>query len=819
MAVQVNPNPSMGVGIWLIWAGYLLVILVLLVRSFLSRWTSSLPFLSSPSNRPERSLSSQTLLDYFSNEKKFNGPVTLSCVLISTVVLASVVTNTPDDIYTKGFAAFAWLPALLFAVLGYLVVAARLSKLSAIRNYTSPIDFLNDRYRSKTMRAITGSVMVMTAVVFMAIMMKAAGSLIEVMSVGSISALSGAVGVGAAILCFEFLGGLSSVGIIDIIHCSLMAFSFFFMYILQSSLFGGFAYVLQSITANTPTVADAPSVGKHLEWILWTMPFVAFPLYPHLLTRLQGYHSAKGLRIALVALSLAPFLIIPGMLAFGISGRSVFPQLAALNSTSKPTSADIFALTIRLVMEQGSGYYFLGSLLFVGSMSVIMSTTSSNVSGVSAVIALDLYRPLVGSGSSVHVGRIISAVSALFLLSFAVVLSGIRLISTASWIGMLNGVILQLMPAFLLGLYSHFGQPLILNIGMICGIVTSVACHLGFAFSHSNVPADLGAFLGLLFNTVVVYCLSSIMSSDAEIADDSKSTGSITNVFSLRLSREASVEAPMNHKPSFGKFRTPMPSGLVGWRMNPNLDLNLDLPELSATEVSKFSSGSFAIDHARVGTTTLGSIGRIGDGHTEPIHNPVLLGASAIFLLLSSPFYFSANNAGISTNGIPFWLYLSFLAALMSSATLLYIMFSSWDLKDLQAKGSSHELSVNSLSVSTQMDNSVQAAESNREPSSTVESLPAPQLAITRFSSKGPKPFGQQSRLFYHDPKAQQPQPQSAEFRSVKNEKTARHKDMPLGRRQSNRRPERNDKSLPSMDMGSLESFSLEEEIRHHGYR
>jgi len=197
----VNPNPSMGVGIWLFWASYMLVILLLLVRSFLKRWT--LPFFSSSSNRAQRTLSSQTLLDYFTTEQ-LHGPVPLSCVMISSMVMASIITNTPTDIYTNGFAAFAWLPAMLFAVLGFLLIAARLSKISAIRNYSSPIDFLNDRYRSRTMRAITGSVMVATAVVFMAIMMKAAGSLIEVMSVGTVSALKGAIGVGVLVLSLNY---------------------------------------------------------------------------------------------------------------------------------------------------------------------------------------------------------------------------------------------------------------------------------------------------------------------------------------------------------------------------------------------------------------------------------------------------------------------------------------------------------------------------------------------------------------------------------------------------------------------------------------
>jgi hypothetical protein len=109
------------------------------------------------------------------------------------------------------------------------------------------------------------------------------------------------------------------------------------------------------------------------------------------------------------------------------------------------------------------------------------------------------------------------------------------------------------------------------------------------------------------------------------------------------------------------------------------------------------------------------------------------------------------------------------------------------------------------------------------EGSMTIGSLPVSQPAITRYSSNGPKPFGTQSRLFYHDPTTQQPQPETAELRSGKSDKASKYKHGSFGKRSFNpgRKPERNDAPMPTMDSDTesdLGSFSLEQEIRHHRY-
>lgn len=114
-----------------------------------------------------------------------------------------------------------------------------------------------------------------------------------------------------------------------------------------------------------------------------------------------------------------------------------------------------------------------------------------------------------------------------------------------------------------------------------------------------------------------------------------------------------------------------MPERLIGYRIRLNRswdDEDLEFedryhPEMSVSNVSTFSgtidsslanvmhwtkgvSETYQADHARVGSTSLGSIGRVGDRCTEPIHNPILLGIVAFFLIMSSPLILSVGQDG-----------------------------------------------------------------------------------------------------------------------------------------------------------------------------
>jgi hypothetical protein len=139
-----------------------------------------------------------------------------------------------------------------------------------------------------------------------------------------------------------------------------------------------------------------------------------------------------------------------------------------------------------------------------------------------------------------------------------------------------------------------------------------------------------------------------------------------------------------NPQRSFGKFTTPLPESLIGYRIAPHMQDVLLVEEQcdslahSISEDSDFSS-SFVVDHARYGSMTLGSVGRIGDQHTEPIHNAILMVVSFVLLLFAVPFYLK-QSFEVPSPGIPTWVYFSLQVSVMAGLTMVYVMFSSWDI-------------------------------------------------------------------------------------------------------------------------------------------
>ncbi|XXQ30026.1 Uncharacterized protein PBTT_00480 [Plasmodiophora brassicae] len=683
MVLNLN-NPGLGAGVWAIFGFYLLAVFLAAIRDWFTRRRHK---------QDDSQHRASSLSDYLASG------TSSSLVLTATLMMASqggfFIYGVPVDAYTEDFAAFKWIPAFLFAVLGSLLVTPRLLRLSKIRRYESPVDFLNDRYRSSLMRVVSSAVMVVPMVGFLALQYGAIGVVMEIISQGTIPRLWGAIFIACIVLVLEAMGDLTTVTVTDIVHAAALLLAFMFMLIIQSSVFYGVSAITRYMyeVGNTGIVA-VPSPTIRGNWILWSVPWIAFTFYPHYMTRVTSVRAVKPYRLALVFQTLLPFFAVPAGVLLVICSQALLPQLTAAPTISGEYAnvqhvQDVLAYSIRLAMQQGGGPYFLGSMVFVAAVGCVMSIGGSVVQGVATVVTVDIYRPLAGSDSrsaprSNTVSRLIAMLCSVSFTVFGVLLGNYGSLDVTAMVSLQNAVVLQVMPAFILGLYCRFATAMPIAIGMIGGVGVTLVCHflLPAVSPSSYVPAG---WIGMSANVVLTGVLLAVMGRD-----EPKKSDESTIDISISSSSGHSVQtlSSMSHPKNAGRFTTRLPERLIGYRIRLNRswdDEDLEFedryhPEMSVSNVSTFSE-TYQADHARVGSTSLGSIGRVGDRCTEPIHNPILLGIVAFFLIMSSPLILSVGQDG-SSSGLPHWVYMSLFASLTAAILIIYVMFASWDIVD-----------------------------------------------------------------------------------------------------------------------------------------
>ena len=58
----------------------------------------------------------------------------------------------PNEAFRAGFYSFRWIATFPYIFLGYIGTGVRLRKAGLVRNHSTPIDFITDRFRSQLLR-------------------------------------------------------------------------------------------------------------------------------------------------------------------------------------------------------------------------------------------------------------------------------------------------------------------------------------------------------------------------------------------------------------------------------------------------------------------------------------------------------------------------------------------------------------------------------------------------------------------------------------------------------------------------------------------
>ncbi|MCA1949043.1 MAG: sodium:solute symporter family protein, partial [Treponema sp.] len=237
--------------------------------------------------------------------------------------------------------------------------------------WISPAQFIEARYKSKTLSNIYAVVILLITIPYVAIQARSGGMLIQ-----SVSGLPYEASVALIVLVvtlYVLRGGMKSVVYTDVLQLlvflSLSAVGFFIIY--MASRKAGLQTALQALQNRSGNNNSFPFTSYVSMILLW---FLADPMFPQLF---QRFFSARDERALIKTAALYP--LVTGVLFFMTIGVGVFGSLLVPNLSSAE-SDQIFMKAAAAV-----GGKWLPPLLSIAGLAALLSTMDSQLLSVSTI--------------------------------------------------------------------------------------------------------------------------------------------------------------------------------------------------------------------------------------------------------------------------------------------------------------------------------------------------------------------------------------------------------------------------------------------------
>ena len=425
-----------------------------------------------------------------------------------------------------GFVSLRWVGATLVIVAGMLLLYPRLRRLGVERSYTSPLDFISDRFGTKRLRLLCAACGVVPMLLYIAVQMVAFAAMVEGMTLQAIPKMPSMLIFCGIIITLEMLGGMNSVVLTDAIQCAVMLCSFLLTPVVLGLEYGFLPQMAPAdcdhliyVSANSshPHAAPGPCLGQDClpsgcleavrpdfylfpsrstfcDILFFLFNMLAAPVTPHFVQRAYLAKTDADLRIVMGVMLVAPFIAQPPGIVMGLVKAANNPAWPLVDQEATAFSGVMAQLKLVGVLQ-----YVFVSIMTCCALAAIMSTADSALMGVSTVISNDIIAgslfPSLSSRSIVRAGTLASLLACTASFFLGNFLSSVQMGSIKSFNG---GMMMQLLPAFGMGLYTNVSERSIV-LGIVVGLVSLVVLVIfGDAFAGYVPDISLSAFLNFL---------------------------------------------------------------------------------------------------------------------------------------------------------------------------------------------------------------------------------------------------------------------------------------------------------------------------------
>ena len=448
-----------------------------------------------------------TLHDFYVAGSGF-GFFVLLMTLYATQYSGNTLFGFSGAAYRIGFPWILSVHSIAAIVMFLLAYALQLHRLSKQHEFVTPVDFLTFRYGYRPLALLASIVMIVVLCNYLLAQLMAMGRALQGLAgeSGDVAYNWGVVVLALIILVYGTLGGLRAVAWTDLIQGTVLMLGFLLLLLLLYVQFGTIGDATREILSRGELGKVAPPDAARLrEWISYVLLIgMGGALYPQAIQRVYAAGSESTLRKSMAVMAFLPFASIFVSILAGVYA------LAYVSGLSGASSDQALTALFREVQQHSLLGYALVVLIFSAVLAAIMSTADSAMLSISSMFTKDIYGEYVDPTADETRLSLVGKVCSWVLITLLVVLA-ILLKDKASLVSLIDrkfDLLVQLVPAFMLGVHSRYLKPKSVFLGLVVGVITALGLAFGsFDFVEGGkIYGFHPGLYGLLLNLLI--CLS-----------------------------------------------------------------------------------------------------------------------------------------------------------------------------------------------------------------------------------------------------------------------------------------------------------------------
>ena len=278
-------------------------------------------------------------------------------------------------------------------------------------------------------------------------------------------------------LIYGTLGGIRAIAWTDVVQGVVLLFGFIILLVLLIQRFGPLSAATDTILLSSDIhIVARPDPATMREWLSYVLIVgMGGALYPQAIQRIYAAKSRQALNHSLAVMAFLPFVTVLIAIVAGIYALAYVPGLQGA------ATDQVMTRLLRIVQEDSLFGYGLVVVIFTALLAALMSTADSAMLSVSSMFTKDIY----GTRFNLHateadLTRIGKRCSWMVVATLAALAIAMR--DQASLIGLLDrkfDLLVQLVPAFIIGIHSKYLQAKPTLLGLAAGVIVSLVLAFG----------------------------------------------------------------------------------------------------------------------------------------------------------------------------------------------------------------------------------------------------------------------------------------------------------------------------------------------------